>query len=81
MDENTRKALLQLTEQWRRDAAQRFKCAKSETNPMGKKLIEHGGVCLFNCIMDVRRMLGLGLPGSEPGDLPLEVVTKNSKSP
>lgn len=83
MDENTRQALLQLTRKWGLDGARRFRDAELEPDPMGRRLIEHGGVCLFNCIMDVRRLLGLvGLPADDPpDDLPIEVVAEHRESP
>lgn len=77
----SRQALLQLTEKWQRDAAQRFKSANLEPDPMGRLLIEHGAVCLYNCITEVRHLMGLSWPDDTPHDLPLEVLTEHSKSP
>ena len=76
-----RELLLELQEKWRQRAAKAFADAKLEQDPMGKRLIEHGAVCHFNCMMDVRKMLGLGLPGEPAGNLPLEVVNENGEGP
>lgn len=69
MDEHTRNQLMGLQEKWRTRASRCFADAKFELDPMGKRLIEHGAMCMFNCMMDVRRLLGLDLPGDPPGDV------------
>ena len=75
MSEPLPQASIQLLQKWHRDASRRFADARREPDPMGRLLIEHGGVCLFNCIMDVRGLLGLeGLPGDDPRDLSQVII-------
>ena len=83
MDEKTRAVLMALLDKWGHDAGRRMANAKHEKDPMGKRLIEHGAVCLFNCCLDVRRVLGLGFPegGDVTSDFPLEVIDQDGKSP
>lgn len=82
MDEKTRAELMDLLHKWALDAGRRMADAKYEKDPMGKRLIEHGAVSLFNCCLDVRRVLGLGFPdGDVSSDLTLEILDQDGKGP
>ena len=41
---------------WRKRAARKFKDAETEKNIMGKKLIEHGAMCYFNCSQELEKI-------------------------
>lgn len=82
MDKQTHAALVDLLHKWGNDAGRRMADAQHEKDPMGKRLIEHGAVCLFNCCLDVRHVLGLGFPeGDVTSDLPPQVVDQDRKGP
>ena len=43
-----------LIEEWERIARRAFYDAEYEKDPMGKRLIEHGAMCYFNCIQQLK---------------------------
>jgi hypothetical protein len=49
--------LNQLVENWEALARNKFKGAKKEKLPMGKRLIEHGAFCYFNCAQELKEAL------------------------
>jgi hypothetical protein len=55
-DINTAK-LKDLAIKWERISAIKFDDAESENNEFGKKFIEHGAVCYFNCASQLRHLL------------------------
>lgn len=57
MDEVTRSQLAELIRKWGTSASKRFADAKFERDPMGKRLIEHGAVVLYNCCRDLEGLL------------------------
>jgi hypothetical protein len=57
------KILQVLVARWKRSAAYAFKSAKLETDVIGKKLIEHGAMCYFNCYRELQTLFG-ELPAS-----------------
>lgn len=63
-DNNMQKILNGLITEWEHHARRGFHAAKSEEDPMGKKLIEHGAMCYFNCSRGLRGALGLLPPES-----------------
>lgn len=46
-----------LIDNWEDKARRAFYDAESETNVMGKRLIEHGAMCLFNCALSLKEAL------------------------
>ena len=42
---------------WRKRAGRKFKDAETEKNAMGKRLIEHGAMCYFNCSRDLEKIV------------------------
>ena len=43
-----------LVARWEQSARRAFWDAESEADPMGKRLIEHGAMCYFNCAQDLK---------------------------
>lgn len=54
---NDRAELMRLVLEWERSARSQFRCAERTTDPMGKRLVEHGAACYFNCAQALRRYL------------------------
>lgn len=84
MDEVTRSQLAELIRKWGTSASKRFADAKFERDPMGKRLIEHGAVVLYNCCRDLEALLlaeQTGQAGNVLRDLSLEVLQQNTKGP
>ena len=50
-------ALMRLILNWEQSARSQFKCAERTADPMGKRLVEHGAACYFNCAQDLRKYL------------------------
>lgn len=46
--------LEELIARWEHRARRLFYSAERETNPMGKRLLEHGAMCYFNCATELR---------------------------
>jgi hypothetical protein len=65
---------MQLAEKWERIAGRKFSDADHESDEMGKRLIEHGATCYFNCAQELRRTLQAGDASS---DFRLEVFEKD----
>lgn len=56
-------ALLKLIEQWECSVRKRLICGEQTDDPMGKRLVEHGAVVLFNCASELREYLSsLSIP-------------------
>jgi hypothetical protein len=51
-----------LIEKWNHSARRAFCDAEREQNMMGKRLIEHGAMCYFNCANDLTEALASFLP-------------------
>ncbi|RXZ42671.1 hypothetical protein [Crenobacter cavernae] len=49
--------LHKLVSKWEHNARRAFEDAKFEKDPMGKRLIEHGAMCYFNCSQALKRAL------------------------
>jgi hypothetical protein len=49
--------LIAAVEQWETLARRKYADAAQENDPMGKRLIEHGAVCLANCAREIRATL------------------------
>lgn len=49
--------LEKLAEQWELSARKQFECGERTGDPMGKRLVEHGAVVLFNCASELRAYL------------------------
>ena len=63
---NTQK-LEELFKTWEHRALNKFLSAELEKDAMGKRLIEHGAMCYFNCAQELREALAVPLPqGQEP---------------
>ena len=50
-------ALMRLVLEWEQSARSQFQCAERTTDPMGKRLVEHGATCYFNCAQSLRKYL------------------------
>ncbi len=55
-------ALDRLVGEWERRARRAFFDAEHEPDPMGRRLIEHGAMCYFNCIQELTAALTLASP-------------------
>jgi len=49
--------LEKLVNDWEKWSRKKFKDAAHEEDPMGKRLIEHGAICYFNCAQDIKNLL------------------------
>lgn len=79
MKDDLRERLHQLMQAWALEAKRRLESGKLETDPMGRRLIEHGGVVYFNCLNELGELLhgaGNGLSG-----LRLENVSQDAEAP
>lgn len=76
-----RELLGDLLKDWSFQAAKRMADAKYETDPMGRRLIEHGAMCMFNCAMAIRHVLLAECAGQTARDLALEVFQQNPEGP
>ena len=74
-------ALAQLLHQWDRQIKSRMQNAQQEGTEHGRRFIEHGAVCIFNCAMDLKRVLLEGQTGQAARDLGLEVIQQDTKRP
>lgn len=50
--------------QWEQSARRAFYDAEHEKEPMGKRLLEHGAMCYFNCARKLREALASVSPQS-----------------
>lgn len=71
-------SLNELAQTWLRIARRKFQDADFEQNPMGKRLIEHGAVCYFNCARELQKAIQAGdtLPNLSP-----KVLTQDTERP
>ena len=51
--------LMGLIEEWENRARRAFLNAEQEKDPMGKRLIEHGAICYFNCAQELKAVQAL----------------------
>jgi len=49
--------LIVLRDEWNRRARRAFLDAETEEDLMGRRLIEHGAMCYFNCAMEITEAL------------------------
>ena len=49
--------LIDLAKSWEQQSKIRFQNAEHEKNDMGKRLIEHGAVCYFNCSEQLKSLV------------------------
>lgn len=49
MPVENRAALMALVLKWQQSASSQLQCAERTKDPMGKRLVQHGGMCYFNC--------------------------------
>lgn len=54
MGQNQQDTLIAIAERWEARARRKFADAERESDPMGKRLIEHGAACLVNCAIEIR---------------------------
>jgi hypothetical protein len=54
IDSATLNALKKIDRHWRHLARKKLAEAPLEPDPMGRRLIEHGGMCYFNCSEELR---------------------------
>jgi hypothetical protein len=54
--------LSQLVLEWEQIAKRKFYDAQREKDPMGRRLIEHGAMCYFNCAQELRGVLCASAP-------------------
>lgn len=52
-----RAVLMSLVLEWEQNARSQLQCAERTKDPMGKRLVQHGAMCYFNCAQAVRRHL------------------------
>jgi len=76
--EKERQSLQQLANDWERIAASKFASADHEPDPMGKRLIEHGAICYWNCAQQLRKAIEAG---DAAADFDLEKVQQNAERP
>jgi len=70
--------LLNISNKWLHTAKCKFKSAEQEPDVMGKRLIEHGAKCYFNCAKELQ----LHAQSWEPTfNFLAEVIKQNSKCP
>ncbi len=50
--------IINLIERWENIARRKFADGESESDPMGKRLIEHGAICYTNCALELRVCIG-----------------------
>jgi hypothetical protein len=48
--------LMKLLLKWEHTARRKFADADQEADPFGKRFIEHGAICYFNCARDLRAL-------------------------
>jgi hypothetical protein len=65
-DTEHRAALMKLVQAWEQSARSQFQCAERTTDPMGRRLVEHGATCYFNCASALRQALGAEMPQPLP---------------
>jgi hypothetical protein len=53
-----------LVETWTKRARQALECGDRTDDPMGKRLVIHGGVIYANCAMELERVLNAALSDS-----------------
>jgi hypothetical protein len=53
----TKKKLEDLAGQWESRARRALCDAEQEKDPMGKRLVEHGAMCYFNCAQEIKEVL------------------------
>lgn len=63
MDKRTLQAL---AEKWEGTARLKFADAEREQSDFGRRFIEHGAMCYFNCAQALREALGDVLPRPSP---------------
>jgi len=49
--------MVEIIKTWRKRAGRKFKDAAIEKNVMGKRLIEHGAMCYFNCSEELQTLV------------------------
>lgn len=83
ISEQQRANLEALIEKWRFQYRKRFADAQHEPTEFGRRFIEHGGWNIHNCMCELERALSgqAGEAGQATGDLPLQVVQQDAKSP
>jgi hypothetical protein len=48
--------MVELADQWLKRARRKFHDAEGEQDVSGKRLIEHGAICYFNCSEELRKL-------------------------
>lgn len=61
-----RAALMGLVLDWEQSARSQLQCGERTDDPMGKRLVQHGGMCYFNCAQALRRHLDAAAPQPSP---------------
>ena len=67
-------ALTELLRQWDQQIKKRMDNAKHENTEHGRRFIEYGAVCIFNCAMDLKRLLLEGQAGQAARSMPITRV-------
>lgn len=73
-------ALAALLGQWDQQIKKRMASAAQEDTQYGRRFIEYGAVCIYNCAMELRQALE-GHAGQAASDLGLEVVQQHAEGP
>jgi len=61
-------SMVELVERWRKRAAKKFKDAETEKDAMGKRLIEHGAMCYFNCSQELQEIVAALRASATPSE-------------
>lgn len=73
-------ALAALLQRWDQQIKKRMGNAQQEDSEAGRRLIEYGAICIYNCAMELRGTLE-GQAGQPLGDLGLEVIEQDAEGP
>ncbi|MDY0262018.1 hypothetical protein [Syntrophotalea acetylenica] len=77
-DKSLEQQLVQTARKWLKRAANAMRTAPFEETEFGRRFIQHGGICYYNCARDIEALLKAWDPS---GDLHLQVFKENSECP
>lgn len=55
-----------LAETWERRAIGKLKCGEKTADEMGRRLVDHGAMCYFNCAQELKAILAELSPPISP---------------
>lgn len=68
-----------LAQQWERVARNKFRTAPMEETEFGRRFIEHGAICYYNCLTELRALIGEARYAAR--DLNAQVVQQDAEGP